>query len=540
MFKRDKLIAKSSLSAYNLKPKPKVFLATNPPPPTPVNEANFQIGQSDVLDSTAHVVKKRPLLSEIKIRNETVDVLLKIFHTPHFTLKLYLFLFVVTSSSLAAYMVIETILNYLAYEVSTTSRTVFETPTLFPRVTICNANMFTSEASLQLLKMANTIVQSDLSVFDAQKMALLDLATTYDFIRSIILVGVGMASSKNFTDEQRQQLGHDFKDILLSCTFNYQPCSVADFIWTFDPTYGNCYVFNSGFNSTGHKVELRRSSVAGSLFGLQIKYYAYYHENLTLFNSYHGGTGALIRIDNSSYKTDHNLDGIRVSTGFQTNIAMQRAFKFTMPKPYSNCEVDENSDKTVGSELYKLIAASQYEYTQQLCFEQCYQKQVIEDCNCTAGVFNSFFNVETYQTFEAYKCCLNVFTDKYTTGDYIQRVCVPQCPLECNSTEYKATTSSSRLPGELHVNYVKQNQQLSSDYVSKSIDGESVSKSILTANIFYDSLSFTHSSESPQMTLISLLANIGGHLGLFLGISLFSLGELVEVFMEIVLNKIKK
>ena len=35
------------------------------------------------------------------------------------------------------------------------------------------------------------------------------------------------------------------------------------------------------------------------------------------------------------------------------------------------------------------------------------------------------------------------------------------------------------------------------------------------------------------MNFVSLLANIGGNLGLFLGVSVFSLCEIVEIFIEI-------
>ena len=53
------------------------------------------------------------------------------------------------------------------------------------------------------------------------------------------------------------------------------------------------------------------------------------------------------------------------------------------------------------------------------------------------------------------------------------------------------------------------------------------------ANIFYNSLSYDLSIESPQMDWVSLLASIGGNLSLFLGVSVFSLCELIEVGIEI-------
>jgi hypothetical protein len=59
-------------------------------------------------------------------------------------------------------------------------------------------------------------------------------------------------------------------------------------------------------------------------------------------------------------------------------------------------------------------------------------------------------------------------------------------------------------------------------------------------NIFYDSLSYVETTESPQMDLISLLASIGGNLSLFLGVSVLSLFELVEVALIIFSIKLLK
>ncbi len=46
-------------------------------------------------------------------------------------------------------------------------------------------------------------------------------------------------------------------------------------------------------------------------------------------------------------------------------------------------------------------------------------------------------------------------------------------------------------------------------------------------------MSYELSTESPKMDIVSMLASIGGNLGLFLGVSVFSLCELVEVAIEV-------
>ena len=94
------------------------------------------------------------ILETIKsnVRNELLEVILKIFNSPHLLLKVYLFVCVIISIGLASYMIIQSIMSYFSFEVITTTRTIFEIPTLFPKVTLCNLNPFTTNFAFEYLK----------------------------------------------------------------------------------------------------------------------------------------------------------------------------------------------------------------------------------------------------------------------------------------------------------------------------------------------------------------------------------------------------
>ena len=116
----------------------------------PQNNANdIRLEKESSIQSKTEIIKN---LLKNDLRTELFEVYSKIFHTPHLVLKLYLFIFVVGSTCLASYMVIQTILAYFEYNVVTTSRTIFETPTLFPKITFCNTNMFQTEYALKILQ----------------------------------------------------------------------------------------------------------------------------------------------------------------------------------------------------------------------------------------------------------------------------------------------------------------------------------------------------------------------------------------------------
>ena len=70
------------------------------------------------------------LLNET-LYNSTAQIILKIFKTEYILLKIMLAISVVGSIALCSYLIIQSIFNYLSYEVNTKIRKVEETPTSF-------------------------------------------------------------------------------------------------------------------------------------------------------------------------------------------------------------------------------------------------------------------------------------------------------------------------------------------------------------------------------------------------------------------------
>ena len=112
--------------------------------------------------------------------------------------------------------------------------------------------------------------------------------------------------------------------------------------------------------------------------------------------------------------------------------------------------------------------------------------------------------------------------------------CVSLCPLECENRRFDTKLVMVKMTGgEYYENLIRENNALSRDFLVTKLDKQKALESFVSLNIFYDSLSYTQVTETPQMDLIGLMANIGGNLGLFLGVSVFSLCEMVEVLIEI-------
>jgi hypothetical protein len=172
-----------------------------------------------------------------------------------------------------------------------------------------------------------------------------------------------------------------------------------------------------------------------------------------------------------------------------------------------------------------------YLYTQQFCFIQYYQKYNRYTFGFICLDFFSLFNASSF------RYCGNI------NETFINKHCLSACPLECDQMSYKTSLSFGQLSGDgFSRNSFPQlhNPTIESDFINRTLNSQTVKESIVEVSIFYESLSYTLSTESPLMDGVFLMGSIGGNLGLFLGISVFSISEIIEVTIEIILIFSKK
>ena len=499
-----------------------------------VDVTQSELGSLNTEEKAQNETKAHSFLDLLKenLTCEMYHALLDIFDSSHIIIKVHLTFFLLTAYALASYTMVTLILSYLSFDVVTTTRIIYETPAVFPKVTICNLNQFTTKFAYDFLK--SELDRTTTGILEQnQSKSISSFLKTQALFKLKYQANALLA---NRSQSFKQQLGHSLHDSLFSCVFNLEECKADDFAWEWDSYYGNCYSFNSGISSSGSRIDLKGSNLAGDQFGLQMDVYANFFEEFTFFNSIKGGSGLLIRLDNVSHKIDHSLEGIVVSAGSATNLALKREIRSSLPKPYSNCDLTEDGarpDKTY-SDLFDLIVKSSYEYSQRYCLIQCFQQLTIRTCNCSISIFASLSNENTCASNEEIVCSFNiVYYNIYLKNNYIRDACLPQCPLECSSSEITYATSTYDLLGDTYLDVVQDNSNLSSDFIDRSITEENVKQSIVRLNIYYDTLSYKESEETPQMDIVTLIANIGGNLGLFLGVSMFSLCEIVTTLIEV-------
>ena len=85
------------------------------------------------------------------VGNEMAQAFIKIFETDYNTLKAFWSICLIMSISACAYLITQTLLSYFSYETYTSSKTIFQNPTDFPMITICNNNQYTTKYFIILI-----------------------------------------------------------------------------------------------------------------------------------------------------------------------------------------------------------------------------------------------------------------------------------------------------------------------------------------------------------------------------------------------------
>ena len=113
-------------------------------------------------------------------------------------------------------------------------------------------------------------------------------------------------------------------------------------------------------------------------------------------------------------------------------------------------------------------------------------------------------------------------------------MCTQYCPLECDSMIFQMTQSSASYPSIQHASKALMNNAIiQSKFPNKNLTYDLIKQSVLRLNVYYSDLSYMEYSQRAKTTLIDLVSNIGGIVGVFIGASFLSILEIAEVLIEV-------
>ena len=468
----------------------------------------------------------------------------------------------IASLTYCLYQLALCILSYLDYGVITNYEYIYEIPTQFPAVGICNLNPYDGN-----------IIETTMSEIN-NKSIYTNISNQTYFIENLNSITTLFKTYFEKKSENNSMLkwfnSFWMEQMLISCQFNNHPCFFTDFMYYHNFYYGDCYSFNIGifsnyssvpyhvFNSTNYlnipgyyvpfpdgPADIKHSQQAGSDYGLQLELYVGDPVNQI---KYTHSSGIRVLIHNQTAEPVPEELGINCNPGVETNIAVSRLFIDHLSLPYNDCIEELNNENFQRNTVFYTLKTkmNKTNYNQAFCLKVCTQLFIIDKCGC----FD--FSLPKINDSQVQSCYSN--SDFTCIGDKknelfrnFNSACDVNCPIECHQKIYDVSLSSANYPTDWYAqkliedngHYLQKVILLNQLNYSK-LNSDYLKKTTLKVNVFYESLVYTHVFETPALTISSLIAFLGGNLGLFLGVSLLSLIEAIEVSYHIIIHLIQK
>ncbi|XP_060116987.1 LOW QUALITY PROTEIN: amiloride-sensitive sodium channel subunit gamma [Heteronotia binoei] len=311
-------------------------------------------------------------------------------------------------------------------------------------------------------------------------------------------------------DQDKKRMSYSAEELILSCSFDGMSCDARNFTSFHHPLHGNCYTFNSQNGSN-----ILNTSTGGSEYGLQVILYieeADYNPFLVT------STGAKIVVhDQDEYPFIEDI-GTEIETATATSIGMHFTRSTRLSKPYSNCTKD--GEEIPVKNLYKKS------YSLQICLHSCFQKLMVKQCEC-AHYAQPLPENATYCNYKKFPnwmyCYYKLHSDFVKEKLGCQQICKEACSLK----EWTLTTSLAQWPSTVSEEWMLRALSWNRGKDSKAVLNKTDLANLM---VFYKDLNERLILENPANTIVLLLSNFGGQLGLWMSCSMVCVIEIIEVF----------
>ncbi|CAH1785144.1 unnamed protein product [Owenia fusiformis] len=469
-------------------------------------------------------------------------------------------------STIAAIIWVATIIvRYVKYE--TIDRVEAKVDDIiFPSVTVCPLYGYSQEKLGEVYSDPNHDFLSHINFLNSLSVNSAEIGqiTNETYLSFLKTVVSSAKSNRGFYESLGvagiSAMGHELHNFIPVCLYQENDCTEADFKKLVHHEYKNCYTFNGG------DINLTKPIIAstGAQKGLSLTLYlensedsyVTYDTNRVLT----AASGARVIIHEKGTLPDPDNEGFDVEPGHLINVALSANKRQLMSPPWGEC-AEHNT-----------LHSTDYKYTRDTCKIKCMEKVIEQQCGCrqdllpveinettNAGVqaCGKFNREEWLKASEANSTVLkeDIARVRCAKEDFSWTTLsegIPDCECEYNCTyvNYQIETSQSVWPmrgSELdfycQLSYT-QNASESAflkwfynsigiycsnimEYVNVSQKyGNEVRANVLRVNVYFKNLEMKYTIQEEGFPLVSMISEIGGVLGIFIGVSIITILEL--------------
>ncbi|XP_078326037.1 acid-sensing ion channel 2-like [Crassostrea virginica] len=376
----------------------------------------------------------------------------------------------------------------------------------FPKISFCNLNPMKFSKVLENERLFKIINETA----EVMKVEILDFGLFIEkylqrYQPSSALGIQSISDTKNLFYQEMSQYStlddvtQPINEFIISCEYQGYPCANGDITQYRDEFFGRCYAFQP--------LQSRTSGSPGPQGGLTLTLNVEKDEYTPFIT---GSAGVIMDISKRRSGRSRNpsmkITGILLSPEKETNIALNNVEYNRLAGSSEKCSKTSN-------------------YSVAECIEFC--------LGLAGAVASGCAHEITYM--DAAPMCQSL--QELARNEQARRLldisatCSP-CKIPCHETVYEKTLSMTSWPIESYNPILK--NQLKTNGINISANPEMGAGSMMKIHIFFSTLSTTIIDEEEAYTFGNFLSDIGGQLGLWAGISVLSLAEVVELLALIV------
>ncbi|XP_070576333.1 degenerin mec-10-like [Ptychodera flava] len=233
---------------------------------------------------------------------------------------------------------------------------------------------------------------------------------------------------------------------------------------------------------------------------------------------YGRNVGARVTITPYDIPSHPSTDGLTIMPGTRTSIGITEGRIVRLGGLYGDCYKVEDK--------YNSLYGGFYRYDMQSCKNLCLHSTIVNKCGCS----------QTMNIQSAPPCSILNKTQDLCQQlvSYFYRIGVVSCGCEktCTDTNYELRIAQSMWPSKVYLKHLLRSLHSTNAKTRDINDLQAASLNLSNVDIHYDELTYQEIREEPAYPIESLFSDIGGSLGLYIGLSIITVFEFFEFVVE--------
>ncbi|XP_035215635.1 degenerin del-1-like, partial [Stegodyphus dumicola] len=325
--------------------------------------------------------------------------------------------------------------------------------------------------------------------------------------------------------------GVSFDNLVIACSFEQRTCYRKNFTVLYHPKYGKCYMFNFlQMKNEDSEMPLEIYNHGGHS-GLRLILHVTHPQKVDLLSDEIGARVVIHDPYDLPFVEEH---GFNVRPNDMSAVGVTLTVIERLGPPWGSCVEDDS---------YLGFKQDVKPYSIMGCQKACRDFYMTKYCGCTVRHFirgSVLLRSKTDITFcsvanETQHLCM-----KHVKKSIEERELSCNCKPPCIEYQYNTKVSSSKL-NENYYKAIKSIQTIVPGNEGKlKMINATAGSSLVGLKVYYSTFQVEKNSEVASYSWETLVANIGGNLGFFMGLTLITFVEILEFLWDLLCMLFKK